>query len=196
MSIKLEQKPMEVWYNFLKNFHDKPRFLESSDPISGEIKLSKRELLGLIIYSYKLDDTGQTKICWDDKDVEPNDGYLELSDDSRIRCEHKIVSQYSTEEDVISDILATYSKYAKRGKAYGLNRHLIIHTDRESKGLLKISRIHDEIKNKCVFDKVFTVGVNGWEGNNEVVRFSFTEQYPNLGIEHIKINIKTGELLK
>ncbi|MBL7901012.1 MAG: hypothetical protein JNK73_03380 [Bacteroidia bacterium] len=193
MALKLNLAPAIAWRTYITPFIQEQKIIEISDHISSEIGLSKRELMGLIIYSYSLDKSGGLNVYWDDSHEEPNDGFIRDKSENVVRCEHKLVAQFNREE-VIKAMLDTYNKYANRGKSYGENRHLIIQTNLNSNGLAKISKVHNEIENKCVFDKVFLLHVNGFEPNN-VIRFSFSEQYPKLCLSHIKIDSQTGECI-
>jgi hypothetical protein len=190
MSPQLNMFPDEAWREYIADYVDNPKWLENGDDISESIELSKRELLGLILYSYHIKGDGTAKVCWDSKDYEPNDGYVEPPNKPVVRCEHKIVPQFNKEEvtKVIGD---TYTKYSKLGKSYGSGLTLIIHANRQSNGLARISKLSEGIGDNCVFDRVFLAGVNGFEENN-VTRFIFSEQYPALDIKHLRIQRKKG----
>jgi hypothetical protein len=189
MTLQLNEAPNDAWVKYIAPSLNNPKWIESSEDLSSDIGLSRRELLGLIIYSYRLNPTGTTNVCWDDADQEPNDGYLDFCG-QQIRCEHKLVPQF-TREEVTNAIIETYRKYAKRGVQYGGNRHLLVHANRESVGLARISRLHDDINGIQTFDKVFLIGLNGVE-NNTVLRFSISEHFPQLDIKHIRIDASTG----
>ena len=188
----LNMHPIDAWREFIVPALTNPKWIEDGSKISTEIELSKRELLGLILYSYYLDQTGNSNVCWNSKDHEPNDGYVDIGTNQKVRCEHKLIAQMD-KRNVVVALKETFSKYAKWGKRYGENRHLIIHANLASLGLAKISDLHHMIKNNCPFDMVFSVGINGIE--NKIIRFSFVEQFPKLRLSHIRIEILSGNLV-
>lgn len=193
MSVNLNMPPDQAWRTYIVPSLSNQKWIEDSKNISSEIGLSKRELLGLILYSYWLDEDAKINVCWDSNDYEPNDGYLQISEDEKVRCEHKVIPQMS-KQDILDAIKSTHAKYAKRGVAYGSGRHFIIHCNQQSKGLVRISDLHNDIGKTCTFDKVFLASINGIE-NRKILRFSFTEQFPKLEIKHLCIDINLGKLI-
>lgn len=135
---------------------------------------------------------GSARVCWSSQDQEPNDGYIELDEARRIRCEHKLIPQFSQQE-ALKAILETFEKYSALGEAYGRHRHLIIHANQETKGLIKISSLSDRIDGKSIFDKVFLLGFVGV--SNGAYCFVFSEQFPGLLMKHLRIEGGSGELL-
>ena len=125
MSHELSLNPTEAWTKYILPALADPKWIEDSDDISKEIGLSKRELLGLILYSFSLDESGAVKVSWSSKDYEPNDGFLDLGDNVCIRCEHKLVPQMA-EGHVMEEMKKTFEKKKKKGTGYGENRHLMI----------------------------------------------------------------------
>jgi len=192
VTLQLNELPKIAWQKNILPVLNNPRWIEDSTEISSTIKLSRRELLGLIVYSYKLNPSGNSSVCWDNFDPEPNDGYVDYSG-QQFRCEHKLVPQFSSDE-VSKAVVDTYNKYASLGIQYGANRHLLIHANKQSVGLAEISRLHDDINGIQTFDKVFLIGLNGVE-DNSVFRFSISEHFPKQGIEHIRIDANSGELV-
>lgn len=193
MPLTLNLQPADAWKKYIVPALSNLKWLEDSSKISAKVELSKRELLGLILYSYYLDESGAIQVCWNSDDYEPNDGFLDIGSGKSIRCEHKLIPQMD-KRDVVHALKETFSKYAKQGASYGENRHLIIHANLASVGLAKISDLHHMIKDDCPFDMAFSTGVNGFE-DSQIVRFSFVEQYPNLSLSHIRIDASTGKLL-
>jgi hypothetical protein len=186
-------RPDEAWRVYIAPHIRTPGWLERSRPISRSVGLSRRELLGLILYSFYLDESGTSRLCWDNADDEPNDGYIAMPTGETIRCEHKLVTQFG-EGAVVQAILDTHRKNAERGSAYGANRHLLIHANRESKGLARISKLRDEIGGNTCFDAVICMNLNGVE-TGYIFRFSVSEHYPTLQLKHLRIQNCTGRLL-
>lgn len=193
MSLELNMLPMDAWQTYLANSVDTPGWLESSQNLSRTVGLSKRELLGLILYSYRLDEGGTIPVCWNREDPEPNDGFLSLPENVIIRCEHKIIPQLNTTE-ILDSMTETYERYAALGAGYGSDIHLIIHINRQTIGLVRVSSLHDAIGNDCYFEKVLLASVNGFEGE-DIIRFGLGEHYPALDVRHIRINKHTGALV-
>ena len=192
MPPELNLLPRDAWTSHIGDSIELEKWVEDGDPISDSVALSKRELLGLILYSYRLDEQGQIRVCWDSQDQEPNDGFLSLPDSRVVRCEHKLVTQYEPRE-ILESITETYEKYAHLGPNYASNVHLIIHVNRQSVGLEKVSDLHYAIGDSCEFKKVFMASVNGFEGL-DVIRFALDEHFPGLDLKHLPIDRHTGEL--
>jgi hypothetical protein len=194
MSLLLNLQPDLAWKTYLAPGLGEEKWLESSASITNVIRVTRRELLALILYSYHLDRSGGSNICWNSNDPEPNDGYIAMTNGQVIRCEHKVVSQFATDE-VMKTVIETYDKYAKRGKAYGSNRHLIIHANKASTGLARISKLADHIGKESPFDKVMMIGFRGCEGGS-VFGFSVSEQFPGRSLRRIRIDKSTGKLVQ
>ena len=193
MTIELDMMPQDAWVTYIAGSIDEPGWLEASDPISNAVGLSKRELLGLILYSYRLDDSGSIYVCWDSEDPEPNDGYLHLPSGEDLHCEHKVITQFDSRE-ILDAITESYERYEGFGQAYGSGVHLILHSNQESVGLVKVSALHDAVGDKSYFDKVLMASVNGFE-KNDVIRFALDEHFPRLEVRHLRIEKNTGVLL-
>jgi len=137
------------------------RWMDDSKKISSEIGLSKRELFGLVLLANARgcqSGSGPWQVGYDPASGEPNDGFV-TDGSTKTFAEHKIVSQRS-EKEALEALLATYEKYAGRGRAYGSQRVLIVHTNKDTNGQpVEISRLSEEIQERgaCPFDGVISI---------------------------------------
>ena len=186
-------KPDNAWKKHLLEASKKPKWMEKGGNISAKIPLSQRELFALIILAH-LQNGVTNSSCWrvgyDSNASEPNDG-LVFSGKSRINVEHKLVPQMAN-DDVLKVILDTYEKYAKLGKAYGSGRTLIIFGNKQTRGLIKISSLKDQISGNSPFDRVLLMHAVA-PANNNIIPIHVTEHYPGSGIAQVDFNLVTGE---
>jgi len=185
--------PEQAWNNYLLGPSKKAGWMEESKDISEELPISKRELFGLVILAHianYLSETNDWFVGSDPKASEPNDGLIS-NGKNRIDIEHKLVPQMATPE-ALEAILSTYDKYAKRGKAYGEGRTLIIYGNKSGKGMIKISDLRKRIaESDCPFDNVLFIGAVAHKG--DVIVMHTTEHYPENGIAQVDLNITNGE---
>jgi len=202
--IKLDEYPENAWLEYIQPHLSNTIWLEDSKHISSEIELNKRELFALIVLAhlYSQNPNSQKKIWkvgYDDSDVEPNDGYI-VNNSSKVRFEHKIVPQFS-EDEVLNAILSTYQDQAIKGSGYGSNRILIIQPNKAPKhgGMIKISKLTDEIGTDCPFEKVFTLGVVSFDKGIAKIHLiqhfpprNKGDYFPGKGIAQVDFNLITG----
>ena len=171
--MKWEAAPNDALQEYILPHIGKAGWVEDGSAISEEVPLSKRELLGLIALAVALAEHAPDRtwaVGFDPQHGEPNDGYVTDGDRS-FRLEHKVVAQYSA-DDVLSEIIETYKKYAARGRAYGSNRVLLIHANQGDGRAVKVSALSDYIDTQpLVFDAVFLLGA--------------VAQYPNRIVFHL-----------
>ncbi len=186
--------PEEAWNTCLKEASKKTGWIEDSKDISKEFPMSKRELLGLIIMAriaQELSESDTWYVSYDPTASEPNDGFIS-DGTNRIDIEHKLVPQM-TLEDALSAILSTYDKYAAKGSGYGNNRTLIIHANKETQGMIRISDLRKRIaESSCPFDSVIFIGAVSYKEDINTIVFHATEHYPKKGIAQVDLNIVDG----
>jgi len=182
----------EAWKEYILPHTKNPRWLEESKAISEAVPVSKRELLGLILLAHIQNHVHSNKnwiVGYDEIAPEPNDGFI-TNANLRIDVEHKIVPQMST-DDPLEGILSTYEKYSNKGEAYGGNRTLIIHANKASQGMIKVSSLKDKIDGDSPFERVLLMNaVTGIK--NGIFSIHVTEHYPNFGIAQVDLNVRTG----
>lgn len=154
--------PEDAWTTHIHPVLNTPGWIEDSANISNTIRLSKRELLGLILIAHAL--RKQTGTVWlvgyDPDDGQQNDGYVADGKNKRI-VEHKVVAQMDDRE-ALDAIKSTYTKYVYKGGAqYGKDRILIIQPNKSTShgGLIRISELRDLIANESPFNQVLTMTV-------------------------------------
>ena len=129
--------------------------MEDSSKISDDLGLNKRELFGLILLAHMskhLHPSADWVVGYDASEPEPNDGFVS-DGTTKTLVEHKLVPQIPR-EDALEAILSTYIENAEKGDAYGRNRVLIIYANRATRGLVRVSRLRDEIQDDCPFEQV------------------------------------------
>ena len=176
-------RPHRAWTRYIQHAASyNQRWLEDSTPISDKVKLSKRELFGLIILAHACDrGAGRWRVGFNTYDGEPNDGFL-FRGSRLLRVEHKLIAQFEPKE-VLTAIKSTYEKYSGKGRDYGSNRILLIHANKDPDsgpgGLVWISDFTNSIDDDCPFDLVLTLGYLGQkEGNASIGRFHLHKHFP------------------
>ncbi len=193
--LSFELSPSKAWIDQLRaRYLSEPnKWLENSHDISPDIPLSNRELFALIILAYARngDGTNQTwNVGYDAAMSQPNDGLI-TDGNERIHIESKLVAQMDKRE-VLDAILGTYAKYQARGSAYGNNRSLVIYGNKATRGLIKVSSLHDEIAVDCPFDRVFLVhAVVNKMAEGKVV-MHITQHFPSMELTQVDFNIIDG----
>lgn len=186
--------PEKAWQKYIKESFKNTGWIEDSKEISKEFPLSKRELFGLIILAHLFNHFSKTNnwyVGYNRDTPEPNDGFI--SDENKeILVEHKLIPQMNKEE-VLNAILSTYHKYEKKGHDYGYGngRTLIIYANKASRGLVRVSELHNQIDDTCPFDNVLLINTITINGTTLVIHI--TEQYPKLGIAEVNLNIINGK---
>ena len=191
--------PENAWNNCIKPSIGQPKWIENSRDISKDVKLSKRELFGLILFAQTYSD-GEEKwlVGYDPLDTEPNDGFI-TNGSHKIKFEHKVVAQMDKRE-ALNALIETYKKYAAKGKAYGEDRYLIIHMNKTAQGLIKVSDLKDLIDNagECPFDAVFTIGSVAFKREISTAVMHIIKHFPKVnysgggGLTQIDFNLATG----
>ncbi len=154
-------KPEDAWVEHILPVLTTAGWIENSRDISADLKLSRRELLGIILVAHAMRKQFNTPwlVGYDPADGDQNDGHVTDGTD-KVIVEHKVVAQMDPRE-VLSAIKGTYTKYVDKGGAeYGKNRTLIIHPNKSTShgGMIKISELRDQINNQSPFDRVITMG--------------------------------------
>lgn len=187
--------PAAAWRDHILPATKSQTWIEDSSVISDNLKLSKRELFALINLAHM-----QGKdwfVGYDENDGEPNDGFV--SDGvSKINVECKLIPQMS-QEVVLNAILETYEKYRRKGASYGQNRTLIIHANKGTRGLIKISDLRDAIEENCPFDRVLLLSCVSMKKTIAVMHI--TQHFPKLGpsdqagqgIAQVDLDLTNGE---
>jgi len=186
-------KPINAWNSYLLQASKEKGWIEKSRPISSVIPLSQRELFALIILAHMqngIHGTDSWRVGFDPNDPEPNDGLISAGK-SKINIEHKLVPQM-TREETLKAILGTYEKYAQRGEAYGKGRTLVIFGNKQTKGLVKISSLRDQIDKKSPFECVLLMHVVAMKENNTTAVIHITEHYPGSGLAQVDFNLLSG----
>ena len=169
--------------------------MEDSEKISTELRISKRELFGLIVLAHIancLSRTNDWYVGFDPKASEPNDGLIS-NGRKRINIEHKLVPQMST-QGLLDAILSTYTKYTKYGKPYGAGRTLVIYANKSGHGLTRVSDLRKRItESECPFDNVLLIGAAAFKEDRTVVEIHATEHYPGSGMAKVNLNMTNGE---
>jgi len=171
----------------------KPGWLEDSKNISDELPLSKRELFSLILLAHARSSEGMDWLVgYDANDPEPNDGYI-TDGNSKLNIESKIATQFA-KPDARQEMIDRFKAVDWKGKGYGLGRCLAIYVNRESRGLVKVSDLTDEITREgCSFDMVLSIYCVSMSPK---IVMHITQHCPKLreaGITEIIFNFKTGE---
>ena len=86
-----------------------PKWMEDSRDVSGEIRLSKRELFGLILLAHIRNHQFQNEdwyVAYDANGPEPNDGFVSDGTTTTF-VEHKLIPQMA-KEPALEAILSTY----------------------------------------------------------------------------------------
>lgn len=187
-------KPKEAWLTYLKYPSEKPNWMEDSHDISDEMKLSKRELFGLLILSAianHLSKEEDWSIGYDKSSSEPNDGFIS-NGNIRLDIEHKLASDWLDGES-LEGILSTYEKYSIKGSPYGSNRTLIIYPNKPTRGLIKMSELKKKIaENPCPFDNVLLINASSVKRETNEVVIHATEYYPSIGMAEVVLNMTDG----
>lgn len=193
--------PENAWNTHIKSSAAQPKWLEDSRDISEEVKLSKRELFGLILFAQMHSTPNDLwMVGYDPSDSEPNDGFI-TNGSRKIHFEHKVVAQMDKRE-ALAALLETYKKYAARGRAYGEHRNLIIHMNREALGAIRISDLKDLIEDagECPFDAVFTIGSVSFKRETSTAIMHIIQHFPKVtntgpasGMTQIDFNLATGQ---
>lgn len=189
----IKLSPEDAWRKHLLKAAKSPGWIEDSKPISDKLPINKRELFGLIILAHIQNHLCKSKdwyVGYDSSASEPNDG-LVSNDKERIDIEHKLVPQF-TDQKAVEAILSTYAKYAIKGPCYGRNRTLIIFPNVETKHLVRISSLRDQIKNDCPFDRVLLMH-SATKENNTTIIIHVSEHYPDFGLAEVNLNRIDGE---
>lgn len=187
--------PEEGWRQHILPVLNTADWIDDSKDISVDLAISKRELLTLIILAHiinSFDDCFNCMVGYDSEASEPNDGFL-ICNNKRLDIEHKFVSEPWTKQIALDAILSTYRKYAKKGLSYGENRTLVIHANKGTNGLIKVTKLRDYIKDKgnCPFDNVLLLYAVKSDAQN--VTFHLTEHYPDKGLAGVVVNLSSGE---
>lgn len=192
-SFHFESDPASAWVNYLRHKYFTPNWIEDSRDISTEVPLSNRELFALIILAYARSGTNSEKVWnvgFDSNASEPNDGFIH-DGNQRIDVESKLVAQMER-KDVLDAILSTYQKYKKRGKAYGKNRSLVIFGNKPTRGLIKVSSLHDLIEEDCPFDQVLLMHACTIKVKEAQAIMHITQHYPAMELTQVDFNIVDG----
>lgn len=167
--------------------------MDDSRDISNVLQINNRELLALIVlahYQNHIYKTNRWRIGYDPNASEPNDGLI-TNGKNRIDIEHKYTTHWN-KEDSLDAILKTYDKNAAKGEAYGKGRTLIIHANKASPHLIKISTLRDQIQNKSPFDRVLLLSFVSY--NFPFIMIHMTEHFPSqIGIVGIELNTLSGK---
>lgn len=193
-------RPREAWCSYIKEHAKHARWIEDGKPISQEIRLRKRELLTLILFSYARDPKGNKWLVGYDHDQgEPNDGFI-TDTQERMLFEHKVVTQMES-SDPLDAVLNTYTKTMSKGSQYADRRILVIHSNKATKGAVKISELSDLIsKEECPFDMVFTLTCTAYNNNGRIAVMHLIQHFPLIKstksgtrIIQIDFDLQTGE---
>lgn len=187
--------PDDAWRDHILPATNSQTWIEDSSDISDDLGLSKRELFALVNLAYIQGE--DWFVGYDENDGEPNDGFVS-DGNSKINVECKLIPQMSQEE-VLGAILATYEKYRRKGSSYGQNRTLIIHANKGTKGMIKISDLRDAIEENCPFDRVLFLSCVSLKETVAVMHI--TQHFPKLGpsdqaghgIAQVDLNLATGD---
>ncbi len=188
-----ESDPASAWVNYLRHKYFIPKWIEDSREISSEVPLSNRELFALIVLAYARNGESSEQVWnigFDSNASEPNDGFIS-NGHHRIDVESKLVAQMD-KKDVLEAILSTYDKYKKKGEAYGKNRSLVIFGNKPTKGLIKISNLHDVIQEDCPFDQVLLMHACSIKIEEAKAIMHITQHYPALELTQVDFNIVDG----
>lgn len=174
-------RPEDAWIEHILPAINTQGWIEHSRDISKQIKLSKRELLGLILIAHAMRKqfNEQWFVGYDPSDGDQNDGHV-TNGKKKLIIEHKVVVQMDKRE-VLDAIKGTYTKYVKKGgEQYGKNRTLLIQPNKSSShgGLIKISELTDLIANESPFDRVITMGVVAQYADRHV--WHLIQHYPHI----------------
>ena len=185
--------PKNAWRKHIRDVASSQTWMEDSTKISAQIGLSKRELFGLILFAYlkRHQHVGKAWLVrFDEAAPEPNDGFV-TDGSTRILVEHKLIPQQAPQTP-LEEILSTYEKYAGKGPSYGDNLTLLIYSNQSSQGMIKISDLHDQIRNKSPFDQVLLMHCTARPDNGTMAIMHVTQHYPSMAIAQIDFNLLTG----
>lgn len=190
-----ESLPQDAWREHIRpEAQIDPRWINNSRDISNDVCLSRRELFGLILISYLMDNSAdETMVGCDPNHDEPNDGFIKAGA-RMLRIEHKVVVEEDP-RDVLTAILSRFEIVRQKGISYGQNRILLIQPNKESShgGLIKISDLADSIEENCSFDKVLTVTMVSLR--DTVGIFHIVQHFPRIParISEVQFNFATGK---
>ncbi len=140
-----ESNPDAAWRDFILPAAEDAGWVEDGKNISSDIKLSNRELFGLIILAQALSDGDASwSVGYDSTDPEPNDGYV-TDGTKKLGVEHKIIAQQE-KTDVLETMLNRYEKFRDKGPDYGKDKVFIIQPNKSTLGAIKVSDLSDLIK--------------------------------------------------
>ncbi len=186
--------PEQAWKDYILPHIHKENWINEGADISQDIKLSKRELLGLIILAHTINEgSGEWLVGYDPADGEQNDGHITNGDKKHI-IEHKIIVERDTRE-VLEAIKKTYTKFDY--EQYGKDRTMLIHADKaaEHGGMVRISELKELIANESPFDRVFLVSVPTPHDNEKII-FHLSQHFPvseTSGLSELYLYFKTGK---
>ena len=109
--------PQEAWRTYVLPSISSPGWIEDSHDVSPDLRLSKRELLGLIVLAHlRIHTTGDPgwQVGFDPARSEPNDGFITDGSET-VNVEHKVITQMAP-EPALERILSTYDRYALPGR--------------------------------------------------------------------------------
>ncbi|MES9962203.1 MAG: hypothetical protein ABW116_01565 [Candidatus Sedimenticola sp. 20ELBAFRAG] len=189
-----QSNPQAAFQTFLSARISREGWFQDSRELAPELPVSARELLGMILLAYRnnhLDRSRSWTVGYDPDASEPNDGFVS-NDQQRIDLEHKLIA-YQDERDIIEGIIGTYDRYAANGLAYGQHRTLIIHANKQSPHLERISDLHQHIREGCPFDRVLLISLIAEIENDDICHFQISEHFPELHNRQVDLSLRTGE---
>ena len=193
MASHFRAQPIVAWRDHLLPRASKKGWFDDSRDIDRVgLPLSNRELFGAILLALIYTDaTGASwDVGYDPHQSEPNDGFV--SDGTNvIRLEHKCVHEKST-EDVLAAIIHRYKKAEAKGEDYGKDRTLVIHPNKATNGMIRISDLTQAIEESCAFDRVYSLGAVSERPNHTYV-FHLSQHYPRPAGVKAQIDFRFGD---